>query len=402
MATKLEKAAKKKAKGWLGKTETWTSNAHRDMDRAAHNYKEKIAQGYKPSKQVGKYQNLRDDFLKKASGMGDFRYDPKYNEKIEGLLGDAENMKFKMNYSLTDDPAYQQYRDQFIHQGQLAAQDAAGNAVAQTGGYGSTAATAASQQAYNESLTQLNNIVPDLYNQAFNREFNVFTNQRDTLQNLAAAYQSLDQQGYEQALGTWQNNFNQYITLAEEYNRNYEYLDSAERAEYAQQLDALESLLTWRTDLYQNNQQLQGNAVGNYVDTALNISANQDARDQFEKTNALNWAQFNEGKREWEAEFGETVKQHRADEAAALAATNNEGAEAQVKSEVDTLKKSKGNDKTRAFIAQIRTPHEWARSSNYDKTKYGDYKTYVAAMLDKYQGQYTEAELAYLADYYGI
>ncbi len=308
MATKVQEAALAAAQNNYSDSKSNTAASKSAYNTAYNNYNKAVNTQYKPSSKVTSYQNASDKALSAASAMGNFKYDSKYTDKITGLLDQAENMEFKMNYSLTDDPAYQAYRDQYVHNGQLAAQNAAGNMVAQTGGYGSTAATAASQQAYNESLTQLNNIVPALYGQAYDREWNKFTNQRGTLQELANAYQSLDKQQYDQALSTWTNNFNQYITIAEEYQSKYEYLDAAERSEYENKLDGLYKLLNTAQDQYQNDQNIQQAALNTYNGVAQD-NANYDETVRKNKAaEALAQAQLNE-----------TIRSNKANEAAAKA-----------------------------------------------------------------------------------
>ena len=306
MATKAQQAALTAAQNNYSASKSNTSTSKKAYNTAYNNYNKAVNTAYKPSSKVTSYQNASDKALAAASAMGNFKYDSQYDDKITGLLNEAENMNFNMNYSLTDDPAYQAYRDQYVHNGQLAAQDAAGNAVAQTGGYGSTAATAASQQAYNESLTELNNIVPELYEQAYGREWNKFTNQRDTLQELANSYQALDQQKYDQALSTWTNNFNQYIAIAEEYQSKYEYLDAAERAEYENKLDGLYKILNTAQNQYQNDQNIQQAALSTY-NGVVQDNANYDETVRSHKANeAAAAAQLAEQKRQFNASLNKS------------------------------------------------------------------------------------------------
>lgn len=300
MATKAQQAALTASKNEYDAAKQNTAAARGAYTSAFNNYSNAVNQGYKPSDKVTSYQNASDKALSAAKAMGNFKYNSNYTNKITGLLDKAENMDFKFNYSLTDDPAYASYRDQYVHNGQLAAQDAAGNAAAQSGGYGSTAAVAASQQAYNESLTQLNNIVPDLYDKAYNRQWNEFTNERDTVQQLAAAYQSLDKQEYDKALSTWTNNFNQYITIANEYQSKYEYLDGAERSAYENKLDNLYNMLSTAQKQYSANQSAQMDALNSYSGAATNAAnydlqaaANAEAARHNRATEAANAAAAN-------------------------------------------------------------------------------------------------------------
>ena len=73
------------------------------------------------------------------------------------------------SYDLNGDALYQQYKDKYIQQGKMAMQDTMGQAAAMTGGYGNSYAQSAGQQAYQNSLDNLNDIVPELYQMAYDR-----------------------------------------------------------------------------------------------------------------------------------------------------------------------------------------------------------------------------------------
>ena len=298
---------------YLSKTykaaKTAAAISKKKYNQSLTNYERAVNTRYAPSKQVQTYRRQSDDALHRAKAMGDFKYTSKYTPQAENALKEAADMKFKMNYSLQDDPAYQQYRDQFVHQGQMAAQEAAGNAVQQTGGYGSTAAVAAGQQAYNESLTHLNDIVPELYNQAYQREWNQFENERNTLFQLADAYKNMDAQAYDQALGTWSTNYNRWIQLAEEYNSKYEYLDGAERKDYENRLQGLYNILTATQDQYQSDMSLTQQAARDYAGGEMDIANYKEQVRSNKAGEALDRARLNE-----------TVRSNKASEAAAAAA----------------------------------------------------------------------------------
>lgn len=372
MATSAQKNVINKTEDLMDEYKNKSGSSLNKYNAAYDSYKNLVNQGYKPSSKVNNYEAQRNEALKRAEAMGEFSYDSQYKDKIEGLLDSAENMKFNFNYSLTDDPAYQTYRDEYVHNGQMAAQNAAAEAAAQTGGYGSTAASSASQQAYNESLTQLNSVVPELYDSAYQKQWNEFSFERDTLQQLASAYQSLDQQGYEQALATWQNNFNQYITLAQQYNSAYQYLDSAERQQYETKLDGYYNMLV-------SAQQQYSTDVGAYLDAvgawsgAVTDAANYD----------LNAAQL-----------AETKRHNKATEAAARSAQNS------------SVKSSSVNaNSVKSFTSSIRTKQEFARPGTSDYKKYnGNYNNYVAGMITSWldSGKISKSDASYLYDYYNL
>lgn len=94
-------------------------------------------------------------------------YTPSYDDEIQRLYNEIVN-RGKFNYDLLSDPLYQQYREQYVNQGNMAMMDTMGQAAALTGGYGSSYSQAVGQQQYNNYLNQLNQMVPEFYDRAFN------------------------------------------------------------------------------------------------------------------------------------------------------------------------------------------------------------------------------------------
>lgn len=89
-------------------------------------------------------------------------------QDIQNAYKDWNNRK-AFSYDLNGDALYQQYKDKYITQGRLAMADTIGQASAMTGGYGSSYAVTAGNQAYQSSLQNLNDIVPQLYQMAYDR-----------------------------------------------------------------------------------------------------------------------------------------------------------------------------------------------------------------------------------------
>lgn len=89
-------------------------------------------------------------------------------DKLKSYISEYESRP-KFNYDINADALYQQYKDSYIQQGKMAMQDAIGQASAMTGGYGNSYAQSVGQQAYNQHLNQLNNIIPDLYQLAYDQ-----------------------------------------------------------------------------------------------------------------------------------------------------------------------------------------------------------------------------------------
>ena len=88
--------------------------------------------------------------------------DPGKSQDMQSVYDQIMNRK-DFQFDLNGNALYQQLRNTYDKQGQLGAMNAIGAASAMTGGYGNTYAAAAGQQAYQQSLENLNQQIPDLY-----------------------------------------------------------------------------------------------------------------------------------------------------------------------------------------------------------------------------------------------
>lgn len=128
---------------------------------------------------------FRDNAEEPKTDTGLTTSDP-WNQRMDELYAQLANLEpprigdFKgptFNYDYRDDPSYQQYRQQYVRNGQLAMQDTMGQAAGLTGGYGSSYSQNVGQQAYQGYMNQLNAVVPELYQNAYNRYLNDYSNQ---------------------------------------------------------------------------------------------------------------------------------------------------------------------------------------------------------------------------------
>lgn len=78
----------------------------------------------------------------------------------------------EFQYDLNGDLLYRQMADQYTQLGKQAMRDSMGQGAALTGGYGNSYANLVGNQAYQNYLTQLNNAIPSLYEQAYNEWLN--------------------------------------------------------------------------------------------------------------------------------------------------------------------------------------------------------------------------------------
>ena len=134
-----------------------------------------------------------------------------YKEQYMGYLNQYEN-RDPFSYDFNSDALYQQYKDQYIQQGQMAMMDTMGQAAAMTGGYGNSYAQTVGQQAYNQQLNQLNAIMPELYDRAYG----IYQQEGQDLLNMYNAYLGLSNQSYNQYLGEVDNYYKQ-LGAAQDY-----------------------------------------------------------------------------------------------------------------------------------------------------------------------------------------
>ena len=182
---------------------------------------------------------------------------PRYEAEIQGLLSDISSRK-GFSYNMNEDKMYQQYRDQYIREGQRAMKDTAAQTAALTGGYGSTYGAIAAQQGYDNYLAGLNDRVPQLEQMAYGR----YTDELADKYNQLGAYQTEENRLYGQymdALGQYntdrnfafnsmqqamsQNNYeNEFDRNLFESDRNYGLTE--EQWKFQQQQQAIENALS--------------------------------------------------------------------------------------------------------------------------------------------------------------
>lgn len=100
-------------------------------------------------------------------------YEAQANALYEQLMSRGD-----FNYDLQGDMLYRQYADQYSQMGKTAMRDAMGTAAGLTGGYGNSFAQQVGSQQYQQYLGQLNAMIPDF----FDRAYNVWLNEGDDLQ----------------------------------------------------------------------------------------------------------------------------------------------------------------------------------------------------------------------------
>lgn len=111
----------------------------------------------------------------------------------------------KFNYDMNSDAMYQQYRDIYENQANMAMQNAMAQNAALTGGYGSSYGQMVGQQAYAQQMQGLNEIGLDLYDRAYNQYQN---EQNDLYNQYNMLYGNIQD---EIANGQWQKSFDEGV-----------------------------------------------------------------------------------------------------------------------------------------------------------------------------------------------
>ena len=145
-------------------------------------------------------------------------YQSQWQSQIDDYMNQIIN-RDPFSYDFNSDALYQLYKDNYIQQGQMAMMDTMGQAAAMTGGYGNSYAQTVGQQAYNQQLNQLNDVIPELYQMAFDR----YAYEGQQLQDAYNMYLGREEQDY----GRYMDSYNQWEAerdyLAGRYDSEREY-----------------------------------------------------------------------------------------------------------------------------------------------------------------------------------
>lgn len=171
-----------------------------------------------------------------------------YRKQADDLYQQYVNGRGSFNYDFNQDTVFQNLKNSYNQQAQAAADNAAATAALRTGGYGNSYGTVAAGQAYNNSINQLYDVVPELEQAAYGRyqnDRNELLNQYGILSDLANNMYSRGQaeRGYadDRADSLWNKRFQQqqYADSREDtmYNRDFaerQYADSRKDTEFEQ------------------------------------------------------------------------------------------------------------------------------------------------------------------------
>ena len=185
--------------------------------------------GYQQSDTVAQAQQMLNDYMAQKPGA----YQSTWQGQLDEIMGQIMNRQ-PFQYDVNSDALYQQYKDQYMAQGQQAMMDTMGQAAALTGGYGNSYAQTAGQQTYQGYLQQLNDKIPDLYQLALSK----YQMEGDALANQYAMLGAREDQDY----GRYRDSVSDYYTgldrLYSQYNteRDYDYGQYIDNRNYEYQV----------------------------------------------------------------------------------------------------------------------------------------------------------------------
>ena len=159
---------------------------------------EKLEQGFVPSADTA----AALEYAESLDAMEPEEYDSAFDEQLAALY-DQLSSREAFSYDPAADAAFQSYLSRYTREGKAAMADTMAKGAHLTGGYGSTYAQSAAQQAYNSYLSKLSDVLPELQEAAYAR----YLEDGEALLDQYQLLRSRDEADYERyldALSAWQ------------------------------------------------------------------------------------------------------------------------------------------------------------------------------------------------------
>lgn len=281
-------------------------------------------------------------------------YKSRYSDKIDEILDDILNRK-DFNYNMNADPLYRQYQQQYVENGKKAMMDTLGRATALTGGYLNSYATVAGNQAYDEYLTQLNEIALDLRDRAYE----MYSDKGDRLVDGITLLRSLDGDDYEKYLGELERYYSDGNYLLDK-------LVSMSDAEYDTFLAQTEA---WESDR----------------DYAYTKYKNALDRKEFAEEMAFKKAEAKRNQANADRNYALAVKKANTSASTRSSGSSSKSTSTKTKYESSTKVDPRSYREfcDRTGVDTILTQNEF-ESSEYIRQKYSSYQEYLSKMYERY------------------
>lgn len=316
-----------------------------------------------------------------------------YGATLNDLLNQINNRE-KFSYDLNGDALYQQYKDQYMTQGNIAMMDTMGQAAAATGGYGNSYAQTVGQQTYQGYLQQLNDRIPELYQMALNK-YNMEGDQLLNQYNVTSDAYNKEYGEHRDSIADWENE-RSYLQTALNNERNWDYTLYSDREnqrfnEFNTAYTMLQDTLNRADSNYWDSRNFGYSQYSNdrnlsYTEYQDGI-ANQLARDQLKEQMRAN-------------EESEKIAWYNAETSRINAnKTTSSGNTKKEEEDEDKVTPYKSKN-TNLFQASIKTKHEYLVRGG----KASGYNDYVYGILEQWyeEGKLDDGEAAYLMNLYGF
>ena len=298
--------------------EPWSYDAFKQSDStAAADKKRQETAASKPGEfSYGEYQ--KSDAVRQAEAMLQEQrankpgaYQSAWQTQLDDILHKILNRE-DFSYDLNGDALYQQYKDQYMLQGQQAMMNTMGQAQAMTGGYGNSYAQTVGQQTYQGYLQQLNDRVPELYKLALDK----YNQEGQDLYNQYGLYADLESQDYSRYRDSVTDHYAEEDRLRDEarYQSEQDYGRWATDRDfsYGQHRD---SVTDWHNEQaradedYWRQYERDYGQWGDGRDLSYQQYRDQVSDDQWKTAFEYQQERDNKTDEQWQAQFDEAVRQ---------------------------------------------------------------------------------------------
>lgn len=207
------------------KTRTSLAGQVNDATQAAY---DKVMNNYTQSPQVAAAYAQLQNALNNKPGAFSSKYESSLNNLYNQIM-DRPGFSYNMN----NDAMYNIYKDLYQQQGKSAMRDTVAQSAALTGGYNNSYATTAGSQAYQAYLERLNEMVPQLQQNAYNM-YRDETNDMYNKANLTQALYQQDYGRYRDQVSDWQKD-RDFATNYYNNERNFDYNQYNDNRNFAAQ-----------------------------------------------------------------------------------------------------------------------------------------------------------------------
>lgn len=230
---------------------------------------------------TSQYADLINSGLANLQNRPEFSFDevqPEYTDRYGELVNEMLNNVTgytDFSYNKANDPVWQALAKQYRREGDRALENSLAQTAAANGGALSSNAIYAAQMAQNNYNAALNNIIPQLYSDAYNRhlsdfgiavdkfdaaraaeqadynkylnDLNQFNTNRDFAWNQYTGEWNMDMDAYNAALAADQNAYNQFLSQLDQFNNDRNFGLNV----YQTQLDQFNADRNFGLDSYQ-------------------------------------------------------------------------------------------------------------------------------------------------------